>query len=50
MATKLNVRVRTPEAAHVAFSGEGEIVVGWGGAKVPTSQVEKNRLKYLLTR
>jgi hypothetical protein len=48
-ATKLNVRVKAPEAAHVVSVGK---VKTWleGGAKSPNEQVEKNRLKYLLTR
>jgi hypothetical protein len=48
-ATKLNVQVKAPEAAHVVSVGK---VKSWldGVGKNPGEQVEKNRLKYLLTR
>jgi hypothetical protein len=48
-ATKLNVRVKAPEAAHVVSVAR---VKSWLDrvAKSPSEQVEKNRLKYLLTR
>jgi hypothetical protein len=48
-ATKLNVRVKAPEAAHVVSVGK---VKSWldGVGKNPGEQVEKNRLRYLLTR
>ena len=48
-ATKLNVQVKAPEAAHVVSVGK---VTTWldGGAKSPNEQVEKKRLKDLMTR
>jgi hypothetical protein len=48
-ATKLNVQVNGPEAAHLVSVGK---VKSWldGVGKNPGEQVEKNRLKYLLTR
>jgi hypothetical protein len=48
-ATTLNVRVKPPEASHVVSIGK---VKAWLDrlAKSPREQVEKNRLKYLLTR
>ena len=48
-ATRLNVQVKAPEAAHVVSVGK---VTSWldGVGKNPGEQVEKNRLKYLLTR
>jgi hypothetical protein len=48
-ATRLNVRVMAPEAAHVVSVGK---VKTWldGVGKNAGGQVEKNRLKYLLTR
>jgi len=47
--TKLNVRVKAPEASHTVSVGK---VKTWldGVGKNPGEQVEKNRLKYLLTR
>jgi hypothetical protein len=48
-ATQLQVRVKAPEAAHVVSIGK---VKAWVDrvATSPREQVEKNRLKYLLTR
>jgi len=48
-ATQLQVRVKAPEAAHVVSI---EKVKAWLDrvATSPREQVEKNRLKYLLTR
>jgi hypothetical protein len=48
-ATRLNVSVNSPEAAHVVSVGK---VKTWldGFKKNPGEQVKKNRLKYLLTR
>jgi hypothetical protein len=48
-ATKLNVRVKAPEASHTVSVGKAK---SWldGVGKNPGEQVEKNRLKYLLTR
>jgi hypothetical protein len=48
-ATTLTVRVKAPEAAHVVSIGK---VQAWleRVATSPREQVEKNRLKYLLTR
>jgi hypothetical protein len=48
-ATTLNVRVKAPEAAHVVSVGK---VKSWldGVGKSPAEQIEKNRLKYLLSR
>jgi hypothetical protein len=48
-ATTLNVRVKAPEAAHVVSIGK---VKAWLDrvATSPREQVEKNRLKFLLTR
>jgi hypothetical protein len=48
-ATKLNVRVKAPEAAHVVSVGSVKAWLDRVG-KSPGEQVEKNRLKYLLTR
>jgi hypothetical protein len=48
-ATKLNVRVKAPEAAHVVSVGKVKAWLDRVG-KSPHEQVEKNRLKYLLTR
>jgi hypothetical protein len=48
-ATTLNVRVKAPEASHVVSIGR---VKAWLDrvATSPREQVEKNRLKYLMTR
>ena len=48
-ATTLNVRVKAPEAAHVVSVGKVKAWLDRVG-KSPREQVEKNRLKYLLTR
>jgi hypothetical protein len=48
-ATKLNVRVKAPEAAHVVAVGKVKAWLDRVG-RSPREQVEKNRLKYLLTR
>jgi len=48
-ATKLNVRVKAPEAAHVVLVGKVKAWLDRVGES-PGEQVEKNRLKYLLTR
>jgi hypothetical protein len=48
-STTLNVRVRAPEAAHVVSVGKVRPWLDRVG-KSPREQVEKNRLRYLLTR
>ena len=48
-ATTLNVRVKAPEASHVVSIGQVKAWLDRVG-KSPREQVEKNRLKYLLTR
>ena len=48
-ATTLNVRVKAPEASHVVSIGKVNAWLDRVG-KSPREQVEKNRLKYLLTR
>ncbi len=49
LATTLNVRVKAPEASHVVSIGKVNAWLDRTG-KSPREQVEKNRLKYLLTR
>jgi hypothetical protein len=48
-ATQLQVRVKAPEAAHVVSVGKVKAWLDRVG-KSPREQVEKNRLRYLLTR
>ena len=48
-ATALNVRVKAPGAAHVVSVGKVKAWLDRVG-KSPRDPVEKNRLRYLLTR
>jgi hypothetical protein len=48
-ATQLNVRVKSPEASHVVSIGKVQAWLDRVG-RSPREQVEKNRLRYLLSR